>query len=1096
MQVLAVLLGEADEAETEAIQQLLKENPDLQTYAEKMQKSLGLVEESAKSLWSESQTAPQQLSEDRRKALENLWNEEKEAPENVHSFPVEETQIPQKSGFQLHPFIPVAAAAGLAILIGGVWFPKHLKKKTDSQVAMSAQLPERRDALTSDESGSMPEETAEPTDAAPDTSALHFLYQEGKPDHTVPTSGKHPFADADEHGLNVNKAEDYAKQEALALKPLREIAKNADPAANFSVRKEGGFANDQPAQASSGSGEGQSAPVNQQRLEEMRKVVSNLSDQTRSLNLSVNELNAEGLKKKQDDLKSALGNRTTRDKKSQENDERSASKSLSRADNPVEMPAPSGRPVTVSSLPTPEPEPEVALAPKVLPQPVVSESVTKVASVPVAGGGKANTPVPQPAQPTAPPINAPVKQTPPPFIPKPLLPQEPNFPPLPGNTSKTQTQTENRRMPAKPFDDATETPPPAIVLTPPKTPAPARPQPTTGPIPYRTQPPTSRLFKAPAQPAASTPVPADPKPTAASTRLDDNMEKQKAAKDNVRHRQSKFAWSSNGNAEAIKNRKLKEKGLKDLELGDQKLRLESAQQGKTSTTDQEERLLKNSELAETKSDKEAEDRPNKRAHVAKLEKSVEGEEESNPDDIDKDLDAVTEDLGIVTPIALPEPKPEVVTAQSPFSTFSLNVTDASFRLCEASLLNGQLPPPHVVRAEEFINAFDYRDPAPTGKKALSFAWDRSRHPFAHNRDLVRFSIQTAAEGRQGGQPLNLVLTIDNSGSMERADRVAILQQALKVLSTKLRPEDKVSVIAFARTPRLWMNGVNGVEAGKKLSDFNAIVPQGGTNIEAALNLAYEVAGKHFIENGNNRVILLTDGAANLGNVVPKSLRKTVELQRKKAIALDCFGIGWDGYNDHLMEALARNGDGRYAFLNSPKDVERDFARKLAGALTLAAADVKVQVQFNPKRVKTHRQIGYLRHQLKKEDFRNNAVDAAEIGSAESGNAIYVLQIDPEGSGPIGTVHIRYRQPATGNYKETSWPLPHRPNPPALDKASSAMRVAASAATFAEWLARSPYAGDIDLMKLQQYLAGLQSEFPAHSPVQSLLQMIRAASISK
>jgi Ca-activated chloride channel family protein len=332
--------------------------------------------------------------------------------------------------------------------------------------------------------------------------------------------------------------------------------------------------------------------------------------------------------------------------------------------------------------------------------------------------------------------------------------------------------------------------------------------------------------------------------------------------------------------------------------------------------------------------------------------------------------------------------------------------------------------------------------------------------------------------------------------MERADRVAILQQALKVLSSKLRPEDKVSVIAFARTPRLWMNGANGMEAGKKLADFDAIVPQGGTNIEAALNLAYEVAGKHFIRNGNNRVILLTDGAANLGNVVPNSLRNTVETQRKKAIALDFFGIGWDGYNDHLMEALARNGDGRYAFLNSPKDVERDFARKLAGALTLAAADVKVQVKFNPKRVKTHRQIGYLRHQLKKEDFRNNAVDAAEIGSAESGNALYVLQIDPEGSGPIGRVHVRYREPATGKYKETSWPLPHRPNPPALDKASPAMRVAASSATFAEWLARSPYAGDVELMKLQQYLAGLQQEFPAHSPVQSLLQMIRAASISK
>jgi Ca-activated chloride channel family protein len=261
-------------------------------------------------------------------------------------------------------------------------------------------------------------------------------------------------------------------------------------------------------------------------------------------------------------------------------------------------------------------------------------------------------------------------------------------------------------------------------------------------------------------------------------------------------------------------------------------------------------------------------------------------------------------------------------------------------------------------------------------------------------------------------------------------------------------------------------------------------------------LAYETAQKHFIQNGNNRVILLTDGAANLGEVVPKSLRSTVEAHRKKAIALDCFGIGWDGYNDHLMEALARNGDGRYAFLNSPKDVERDFARKLAGALTLAAADVKVQVEFNPKRVKTHRQIGYLRHQLKKEDFRNNAVDAAEIGSAESGNAMYVLQIDPKGSGIIGKVRVRYREPASGQYKETSWDLPYKSNVQALDQSAPAMRLSATAATFAEWLGRSPFAGDVDLAKLREYITGLQTEFPSHSPVQNLLQMIRAAELSK
>ncbi|MEK9983130.1 MAG: von Willebrand factor type A domain-containing protein, partial [Opitutae bacterium] len=312
---------------------------------------------------------------------------------------------------------------------------------------------------------------------------------------------------------------------------------------------------------------------------------------------------------------------------------------------------------------------------------------------------------------------------------------------------------------------------------------------------------------------------------------------------------------------------------------------------------------------------------------------------------------ILEDHGVEVPVQLPKPKPEVVTAKNRWSTFSLNVSDASFRLCEASLRNGRLPAPHMVRAEEFINAFDYRDPAPAKGAPLAFAWERSRHPFAHNRDLVRFSIQTAAEGRESGQPLNLVLAIDNSGSMERSDRVAILKEALKVLAAKLRAEDTVSVIAFSRTPRLWLDGQKGESARQKLTNFPGLVPQGGTNIESALDLGYSTALKHFISGGNNRLILLTDGAANLGAIVPNSLRNKVESYRKRGVALDCFGIGWDGYNDHLMEALARNGDGRYAFLNSATDVERDFGRKLAGALSVSAADVKVQVVFNPARVK-------------------------------------------------------------------------------------------------------------------------------------------------
>src|SRR5207244_2056109 len=161
-----------------------------------------------------------------------------------------------------------------------------------------------------------------------------------------------------------------------------------------------------------------------------------------------------------------------------------------------------------------------------------------------------------------------------------------------------------------------------------------------------------------------------------------------------------------------------------------------------------------------------------------------------------------------------EPQPEIQTRENAYSTFSLNVTDVSFKLAAASLEKGQMPEPASVRSEEFINAFDYRDPEPAPGAPIAFAWERARYPFAHNRDLLRFSVKTAAAGRQAGRPLNIVLLLDDSGSMERADRVRIIHEALRVLASQLQAQDKLSVITFARTARLVADGVCGCGAGR------------------------------------------------------------------------------------------------------------------------------------------------------------------------------------------------------------------------------------------------------------------------------------------
>ncbi len=440
----------------------------------------------------------------------------------------------------------------------------------------------------------------------------------------------------------------------------------------------------------------------------------------------------------------------------------------------------------------------------------------------------------------------------------------------------------------------------------------------------------------------------------------------------------------------------------------------------------------------------------------------------------------------------PIPQPEVQTRDNAWSTFSLNVSDVSFKLAAASLEKGVLPEPAGVRSEEFINAFDYRDPEPPPGVPIAFAWERAQYPFAQNRDLLRFSIKTAALGRQAGRPLNLVLLLDTSGSMERADRVRIIHEALRVLAGQLQPQDKLSVVTFARTARLWVDGVAGTEAAGVAEAVSGITPQGGTNLEDAMNLAYQTALRHYLAEGINRVVLLTDGAANLGNVEPEALKQKVEAHRKQGIALDCFGIGWEGYNDDLLEVLSRNGDGRYGFVNTPEEAATEFAGQLAGALHVAASDVKVQVEFNPNRVTVYRQIGYAKHQLTKEQFRDNTVNAAQIGAAESGNALYVIEVNPRGGGPLGTVRVRYRVPGTAEYHEHEWAVPYTGNAVPLEGASPAMRLAATASAFSEWLASSPYATEVTTDRLLGYLRGVPEVCGADARPKKLEWMIRQA----
>lgn len=427
------------------------------------------------------------------------------------------------------------------------------------------------------------------------------------------------------------------------------------------------------------------------------------------------------------------------------------------------------------------------------------------------------------------------------------------------------------------------------------------------------------------------------------------------------------------------------------------------------------------------------------------------------------------DLSFQTDVAQPpiqtllESIEEIATVEEPYSTFSLNINDASFQIAKAALEKGNRPDPTGIKVEQFYNAVDYGDPAPVSNEPVAATIEQSAHPIIPGRNLVRVALKTAASGRGASQPLRLTLLVDQSGSMIREDRRAAMANALKQLGGLLTPNDHLTVIGFSRESHLLADGITG-DQSEKLSDLiNQTASEGGTNFEEALKLGEQMAARHHISGEQNRIVLFTDGAANLGDAKPERLAERVKSMRQKGIAFDIAGIGADGLNDRLLSELARNGNGRYYVVSDEKN--DSFARQLAGAFRPAAENVKVQVHFNPERIGRYKLIGFEKDRLKTEDFRNDAVDAAELAAEEAGVAIYQVETLPQGTGEIGEVSVRFRDTAKDEMVERTWTIPFESSTQPFDRATPAMQLAGLSMLAADKLRGGPLADAIDFKQL-------------------------------
>ena len=429
--------------------------------------------------------------------------------------------------------------------------------------------------------------------------------------------------------------------------------------------------------------------------------------------------------------------------------------------------------------------------------------------------------------------------------------------------------------------------------------------------------------------------------------------------------------------------------------------------------------------------------------------------------------------------------------QDAFSTFAIDVDTASYTLTRQALGEGRMPDPEEVRTEEIVNAFDY-DYAPPAAGAFALHSELAPSPFRAPLELLKIGVQGKLIGRDAKRPAVLTLVIDGSGSMDTADRLGRIRRALHLLAGQLKPQDSIAIVQFSEQARLLLDRTSGTNATAVRAAVDALGASGSTDLEAGLRLGYEVAARGFRSGAANRVILLSDGVANLGAASAQAILATVEQYRRQGIYLTVLGFGRGNYDDAMLEQLANKGDGQYAFVDSDAEAKRLLVDQWEQTLHVIARDAKIQVEFNPARVVRWRQVGYENRKLRRQDFRNDAVDAGEVGSGQSVTALYDLELTGDAGQPIATVRVRYQDPDTRAMTELEQRVTVADRHRSFAAAPVRYRVAACAAEFAERLRVSPYAAGTDWETLVATLRPAALELPLDQRVQELLRLAEAA----
>ncbi|NIP41330.1 MAG: DUF3520 domain-containing protein [candidate division Zixibacteria bacterium] len=417
--------------------------------------------------------------------------------------------------------------------------------------------------------------------------------------------------------------------------------------------------------------------------------------------------------------------------------------------------------------------------------------------------------------------------------------------------------------------------------------------------------------------------------------------------------------------------------------------------------------------------------------------------------------------------------PFVDTEDDHFSTFAIDVDDASYSVARGYIERGNLPPADAVRTEEFINFFNYDYPAPERDKFKVYI-EGAPSKFGQNADMLRIGIKGQQINPADRKPAVLTFVIDVSGSMGIDSRLGLVKKALRLLVDQLREDDLVGIAIYGSRGEKYLDHTSIKDKDDILFAIDRLQTGGATNAEEGIKIGYKMASENFKEGAINRIILCSDGVANVGRTGPDAILKEIKEYVEKGITLTTVGFGMANYNDILMEQLGNKGNGHFAYVDNLEQAKRIFIQNLTGTLQVIAKDVKIQIDFDPEKVRSYRLLGYENRDVDDDKFRDDKEDGGEIGSGHDVTALYEIKFRDGASGKFATLFVRYKNPdADDEVIESNFALEMKQIKPDFANTSSSFRLAACAAEFAEILRESYWAKDGNLgevLKLAQELS--------------------------